>query len=218
MKKYNIILFIVLLLVMSKVSSQIPGNINHPKNPIPESPNAASLGIFGVIPVSHYTGIPNISIPIYEINLDGKVFPISLSYHASGIRVSQEAGWVGLGWALNAGGMITRQVQGSPDFPDCISTPNYSGYYYVKDMLKYYQMHEYGGFPLGYIPPEDLYYPLIIEFMDTEPDLYTYNFGTFYGSMMTGQDPLINSGNTSSVTAFAQLRNAKEYLKFEYNI
>ena len=74
----------------------------------PPSPNAASLGQYGDIPVSYYTGVPNISIPLYTINSGEIKLPISLSYHSSGIKVTQEASWVGLGWALNAGGVITR--------------------------------------------------------------------------------------------------------------
>lgn len=83
---------------------------------VPPSPNAASLGIFGEIPVSPYTGVPNISIPIYTIKSGSITLPINLSYHASGIKVAQEASWVGLGWALEAGGVISRTVCGYDDF------------------------------------------------------------------------------------------------------
>jgi len=33
------------------------------------SPNAASLGVYGDIPVSLYTGTPDISIPLYDIKV-----------------------------------------------------------------------------------------------------------------------------------------------------
>ena len=82
---------------------------------IPPSPNAASLAMYADYPVSHYTGVPNIDIPLYEIQVDGFKLPISLSYHASGIKVGQEASWVGLGWALNAGGCISRTIKCADD-------------------------------------------------------------------------------------------------------
>ncbi len=38
-----------------------------------------------------------------------------MNYHASGLRVAEVASWVGAGWILNAGGMISRTVVGIPD-------------------------------------------------------------------------------------------------------
>ncbi len=72
---------------------------------IPPSPTAASLGKFGDIPVSLSTGIPNISLPVWEIREGTISVPITLAYHASGLKVEEIPGWVGLGWALNAGGI-----------------------------------------------------------------------------------------------------------------
>ena len=80
------------------------------------SPNVAAIERYGEIPVSLYTGIPNIEIPIFEINVHGFKLPITLSYHAGGIKVQDIASWVGTGWSLNAGGQITRtQRGGCPD-------------------------------------------------------------------------------------------------------
>ena len=88
----------------------------------PVSPTAASLGKFGVFPVNTNLGTTNISIPLYTIKQGDIELPISLSYNAtSGIRVNEEASWVGLGWTLNAGGAIVRNVKGQPgtaDIPD----------------------------------------------------------------------------------------------------
>ena len=83
---------------------------------IPPSPEATSLGKFTEVPISHYTGVPNISVPITSFTVGDKIFPVSLNYHARGIQVSEIASRVGLGWALNAGGQITRQVRDKADF------------------------------------------------------------------------------------------------------
>ena len=82
---------------------------------IPPSPEMATLGSYGGYGVDHYTGRANVSIPIYEIKLSDFTLPISLSYNTGGHRVEEIATWVGLGWSLNAGGMISRQVRGLPD-------------------------------------------------------------------------------------------------------
>ncbi len=82
---------------------------------IPPTPQAAALARYGEYPVSHSTGIPDITIPLYEIDLGGYKLPISISYHASGIRADEMSTTVGLGWVLNAGGVVTRTVLGIPD-------------------------------------------------------------------------------------------------------
>ena len=81
----------------------------------PPSPNAASLGQFGTYPVTLYNGLVDISIPVYDIKTPRLDMPIRISYHASGIKVTDVASWVGLGWALNGGGEITRTVVGNAD-------------------------------------------------------------------------------------------------------
>lgn len=85
----------------------------HPKI-IPPSPEAQSFIKYGEIPVSHTTGTPNIEIPIYEINSKKLKLPISLNYHTS-IKPSDIASCVGLGWKLNAGGLMTRSIKGIAD-------------------------------------------------------------------------------------------------------
>jgi hypothetical protein len=40
--------------------------------------------------------------------------PVSLSYHG-GIKAQDRASWIGLGWSLQAGGVITRVARGWPD-------------------------------------------------------------------------------------------------------
>ena len=82
---------------------------------VPQTPEAAAFVKYGDIPVQLYTGTPSISIPLSTLQGRELALPISLTYDASGIKVDQLATWVGLGWNLNAGGAITRQVQGLPD-------------------------------------------------------------------------------------------------------
>lgn len=85
------------------------------QNVVMPPPNAASLGKYGDIPVNLATGTPSIGVPIYTVT-DGKIsLPISVNYHAGGYKVGEVASWVGQGWSLDAGGMISRTVLGLPD-------------------------------------------------------------------------------------------------------
>jgi len=84
-------------------------------NLIPASPNAAAIEKFGSIPVSYSTGVPSISYPMWSWKRGKLSFNIGLSYHAGGHKVQDMASHVGLGWALNAGGRISRTVRGVPD-------------------------------------------------------------------------------------------------------
>ena len=112
---YFILLF-TLCITIKNVNAQTASvyNVTSP-TVIPPSPDAQSFMRYGEIPVDYSTGVPNIEIPLYEIKTGQLSLPISLSYHASGIRVSDVSSVVGLGWKLNAGGLLTRTIKGLPD-------------------------------------------------------------------------------------------------------
>lgn len=88
----------------------------HNKEPysIP-TPNQSSLGTYGIIPVSPYTGKADISIPLYSISQRDVELNLSLTYDTSGLLINQLPGWTGQNWTLNAGGAITRKINGRPD-------------------------------------------------------------------------------------------------------
>jgi hypothetical protein len=83
---------------------------------IPPSPEAVALFKFQDYPMDYSTGLPQISIPIYEIQSGSLRLPISISYHASGRKVYDQDGPIGVGWSLNAGGGVARTIYGSADF------------------------------------------------------------------------------------------------------
>jgi hypothetical protein len=82
---------------------------------IPPSPNSSEFIKIIDIPVEEFTGIPKINIPIYTINFKKLKIPIDMIYSSNGIKVDQMSSWVGLGWGLDAGGVVTRVVRGLPD-------------------------------------------------------------------------------------------------------
>lgn len=80
-----------------------------------QTPEIYNLGLYGTYPVDFSTGVPQIDIPLYTVESGSLKLPISASYHASGIKINQEASNIGLGWVLNAGGAIYRTLKDIPD-------------------------------------------------------------------------------------------------------
>ncbi|HXB93048.1 MAG TPA: hypothetical protein VNU72_12190, partial [Puia sp.] len=65
--------------------------------------------------VNYQTGAASVSIPIYNLHIGNLSVPVSLTYSASGIHVNDIFDEAGIGWTLNAGGVISRQVRDLPD-------------------------------------------------------------------------------------------------------
>lgn len=91
----------------------MPAQLDRPS--VPPSPNVSGIVRQASIQVGHYTGVAGTSIPLGELPGRDIMIPVSLNYHASGIKVQDVASSYGLGWNLQAGGAITRVVQGIPD-------------------------------------------------------------------------------------------------------
>ena len=147
------------------------------------SPTAASLGKFADYPVSYHTGLPQINIPIYTVKTGSLELPISLSYHASGLKVQEPASWVGAGWALNAGGVITRSVNGLPDdrgFP-VGSNQTIDGHWADYGYNSY--LTTTSGSTLG-VDDVSFYQGR----KDGEPDMYFFNFGKYTGKFYFRDD------------------------------
>ncbi len=100
-KMYRRIIFIVLLSGLCLgIDAQVEKYMPYMS---PLTPSSFQFLKYGEIPVSEYTGIPNITIPLYTIKSGDMELPLVLSYHAGGIKVADEASWVGLGWDFSVG-------------------------------------------------------------------------------------------------------------------
>lgn len=143
--------------VQDQVTTLIP-------KPVPTSPNISSLGKFGDYGISHFTGLPAISIPIFEATSGGLKVPIVLNYHALTLKPTDVPGWVGAGWSLSAGGQISRTIRGQADEGHYLnnaleSDPSVCGtFMYLKDLAE-------GG-------------------MDGDPDVYGYSYPGGSGKFM----------------------------------
>jgi hypothetical protein len=166
-------------IAMLVMQQQAAAQQDNPINKISiASPTAASLGKYGDIPVNYHTGIPQISIPIYTASAGPLSLPVSLSYHASGLKVQEPASWVGAGWSLNSGGVITRSVVGTPDE----RRTNNAGVA-EKGHFSDYGYNNY----LSGVYPED-WQPFAEGRRDGEPDLFFFNFGSYSGKFYFRDD------------------------------
>jgi YD repeat-containing protein len=128
---------------------------------LPPSPNAAALGKFGGISISQNTGLPNISIPLVSFSSHQLSFAASLQYSSGGIKVDEIASRAGMGWVLEAGGVVNRTVMGVADElannRTLIANPNPSSW----------QFHEIIK-TIAVSPPTSGY--------DGQADIFSFNF------------------------------------------
>lgn len=61
------------------------------------------------------TGALNQTIPLLSLPGRFKDINMALNYRGTGITVNEVASYVGLGWELQGGGVIVREVKGVPD-------------------------------------------------------------------------------------------------------
>lgn len=165
---------LIIFLLFYGVSLEGQNENTAPFKDLIPSPNSCALVQYADFPVSLYTGTPTIEIPIYTIDLGAYKLPVSLSYHASGIRVAQEASWVGLGWALNAGGAIMRTIKGRDDIDN---EGYYSNTYDIPEKGEDILNSNYTR--LTYDNRTHLFYQRLTG--DTEPDVFYYNFAGYSG-------------------------------------
>jgi YD repeat-containing protein len=139
------------------------------------SPTASAIAKYVDFPVSLHTGVPQINIPIYTVTEGPLQLPITLSYHASGLRVNEPSSWVGAGWSLDAGGVISRTVKGIPDEKiesadnSYLGKSGYSNYILDPDGVLKYQALQNGQ-------------------IDGEPDLFTFNMPGYSGKFFIRED------------------------------
>lgn len=161
--------------VLTHTAAAQVGTLNSVAQPV--APDAATLGKFVEMPVSNYSGLADIGIPLYSLQARGITVPVSLSYHSSGIKVRDIPGTVGSGWALNAGGVITRIVRGITDGNDLTNPGTYKAG--IETM----------GWPGGTDFPDYRTMPGVDSEMyygdnnkvDTEFDVFYYNFMGYSG-------------------------------------
>lgn len=106
--KISLLIFL-LTLTLSNIQIVVAQNIR-------ASLNATSIvSGRGNNSVDFSTGIMNYRIPLVQLKQGGKEISVGVSYSGKGIKVEQPATVVGLGWSLNATGVVTRTIRGLED-------------------------------------------------------------------------------------------------------
>jgi RHS repeat-associated protein len=192
------VVFLLLAVLGAPAPAQkIDGGFNPSSGLIPSSPEAAALINFIDVPVTPYTGIPRIEIPIATVAEHRLSVPVSLSYHAGGHRVDEIANWVGLGWKLNAGGMIARKVRGLPD-----DARIGRGFLKFRETTTYQQLLQWLD-----TQNENNFQSMAMGCWDAEPDEYYFELNGLTGKFSFDWEnhlPLVSSADDVKVLSFKQ--------------
>ncbi len=155
------------------------------------SPTVASLMKFEETPINNYTGMPDISIPLYSSATHSKdiKLDISLKYHPENALEEKHVGDVGSGWTLMAGGTISRSVRGFPDeYYKMTKRGIYNDTPWAGITNNFYEIFTFLNDTTGTVTEPDLnkflWYAQVEGALDTEHDLWQFNFmgqtGRFY--------------------------------------
>ncbi|WP_301903268.1 hypothetical protein [Alistipes ihumii] len=199
----------LLTIGMTSVFSTMQGQLRAPADNILPSIENWDFIRYGDSPVNLYTGTVSVNIPIYTYKDKDFELPISVGYASNGYQPNIPTGILGMGWHLNAGGCISREVRGIPDdFIYSISKDdplfgptilNQRGFYFshITDKGQTTPDGIIGGLRS---PMEDSEYVLFdrIDSLECEnrSDEYTFRFGNHYGNFSFGKRKQMHVYNT----------------------
>ncbi len=180
MKRSVFFLFLFVLNQKTLLKAQTSPPVSVPQI-IQPSPEAASLAKYGDLPVGMFTGHPDITIPLYQVKTKHLSVPISLNYNVNGIKVNELSSNVGMSWALNCGGVISRTVYGFPDFG--------AKQFAVAPSTLSFSVSNPDGGTLNWLNT------VATDPEDTQPDAFNFNFNGYSGKFF-----IIPQGPIGSIT------------------
>ena len=160
---------------------------------LPPAPQTWSFMRYGNSRPNLYTGTVSVDIPIYSYQDPDFSLDVSASYASNGLLPHMQAGPLGLGWFLNAGGTITREINETPDEKEELL----SGFWYLHnktDVLSTPTVDKFWIHPQGknmYIFDGDPKY------YETKPDIFHFNFMGYQGSFCLGYNKRIHVFNSN---------------------
>jgi YD repeat-containing protein len=201
-------LLIVLAMFNSSVKAQYSNNV------IPPGPIASSFKLYGDIPVSLNTGVPDITIPLYTIKVGDFELPIELKYHIKSVKPSGCKSNVALGWSLHYGGTFTTSIYGA--LGDGNPYDLNQGYGEDPDDPSYVNI--YNGM---WVARQEQLSLVVDKRVDTEHDIYHYIIGNESGEFILNEGtPYPLGGEPLKITCISKdvdIINSKGVLfKFGY--
>ncbi|MFM2394547.1 MAG: hypothetical protein RLZZ546_2529, partial [Bacteroidota bacterium] len=179
LKLLNIqVIFITTFILSASTKTFSQKLFQYSGEPSIQSPNVTSLGKFGDIPVSLFTGTANINIPLTEIKNGLISVPIALQYDAGGCRPDQHPGWVGLNWNLQVGGVIRRTTNG--DFDEFVHKERGAG-------VSYYNLYNTlasADWKNNLVDPNNPFSRL----NDRSPDEFSFTFNNISGKFILNHE------------------------------
>jgi len=206
MKKF-LSIFIVIMAITHFKSQNGQGSYTFQLASSIKAPQTSDFIRHGNIPVNKFVGEPNLEIPLFNLKANqlGDDLSVSLGYNFSGFIPGKRPDIVGLNWFLNAGGVVTRQVNSIPDDQKGESATNGAAHGMNKDGLIVGLRSKNNCLPLhpnigifnlsssvGGFNTMDLDYKLkgcdIYTAYDGDADLFSFNFGGYSGKFFLGND------------------------------
>ena len=184
---------LLLLSVYTTAQTANPNNFQKMVDFLPPAPNAAAIIKHSDIDLNKNTGSPTINIPLFNVKGNKLSAGVSVGYSSTGIKVDEIASRAGMGWALNAGGVVTRTVRGRADELSTRITPPFAD---AGDNCGTYSFFENAVATYS-----------INSGLDAEPDLFNYNMngngGSFVLDADLGSPILIPAGKDKVETNFS---------------
>lgn len=84
-------------------------------NFVSASPEASAIALYQNYPVDFVSGVPDISIPLFEVPTRVGVIPFKLTYHVGKLKPSEQIAGPGWGWTLSPNLGVSRAVKGGID-------------------------------------------------------------------------------------------------------
>ena len=170
----------------------------------PPSPQAAAFNRLGDYQVNNNYGMPDISIPLFEIDHHGYKIPLSLHYEASPMKPGYNYDVTGLGWTLSGNSCVSRTIK---DRADEYVSYNFSSQFTLDPF------QENSGTPMMYVNYKNVLdqlnyqydnYNIVLPSGRTIPFfMYMYSNGMQYNLMSSDSNVRIEcSYGNNSINAF----------------